>query len=54
LAWILGSRYAWKDRIVDIRKAVAGKTPEDLQANKITVNVAGRLIAIRRMAKLRL
>jgi lysyl-tRNA synthetase, class II len=46
-----GSRYAWKDRIVDIRKAVAGKTPEDLQANKITVNVAGRLIAIRRMGK---
>jgi lysyl-tRNA synthetase class 2 len=46
-----GSRYEWKDRIIDIRKTVEGKTPEDLQANKITVNVAGRLVAIRRMGK---
>ena len=46
-----GSRYDWKDRIVDIRKAVEGKTAEDLEANPIEVDVAGRLLAIRRMGK---
>ncbi|MCQ2741915.1 MAG: lysine--tRNA ligase [Bacilli bacterium] len=46
-----GSRYDWKDRIVDIRKAVEGKTAEELAANPITVKVAGRLMAIRRMGK---
>lgn len=46
-----GSRYDWKDRIVDIRKAVEGKSAEDLAANPIEVDVAGRLVAIRMMGK---
>lgn len=46
-----GSKYEWKDRIIDLRKKVEGLTPEALQANPITVNVAGRLVAIRRMGK---
>lgn len=46
-----GSRYEWKDSIRDIRKRVEGKTAEDLEKEKIRVNVAGRLLAIRRMGK---
>ena len=46
-----GSRYEWKDSIRDIRKHVEGKTAEDLENEKIHVNVAGRLLAIRRMGK---
>jgi lysyl-tRNA synthetase class 2 len=46
-----GSRYEWKDSIRDIRKRVEGKTAEDLENEKIRVNVAGRLLAIRRMGK---
>ena len=46
-----GARYDWKDRIVDIRKKVEGLTAEDLEANPIEVDVAGRLVAIRRMGK---
>ena len=46
-----GSRYEWKDSIRDIRKRVEGKTAEDLENEKIHVNVAGRLLAIRRMGK---
>ena len=46
-----GSRYEWKDSIRDIRKRVEGKTAEDLEKEKIHVNVAGRLLAIRRMGK---
>jgi len=46
-----GSRYEWKDRIVDIRKKIAGLTPEELSAKNLSVNVAGRLVAIRRMGK---
>lgn len=46
-----GSRYEWKDRICDIRAAFAEKTTEELEANPVHVNVAGRLMAIRRMGK---
>jgi lysyl-tRNA synthetase class 2 len=46
-----GSRYEWKASIRDIRKRVEGKTAEDLENEKIHVNVAGRLLAIRRMGK---
>ena len=46
-----GSRYEWKDSIRDIRKRVEGKTAEDLEKEKIHVNVAGRLLAIRRIGK---
>lgn len=46
-----GSRYQWKDRIVDIRKSIVGLTPEQVAAKGAVVNVAGRLVAIRRMGK---
>ena len=46
-----GSRYAWKDRIVDIREKYGKLTAEELTAQAIDVNVAGRLVAIRRMGK---
>ncbi|MBO4540474.1 MAG: lysine--tRNA ligase [Bacilli bacterium] len=46
-----GKRYDWKDKIADIRKKVEGKTAEDLEAEQIEVDVAGRLLAIRRMGK---
>lgn len=46
-----GKRYDWKDKISDIRKNVEGKTAEDLEAEQIEVDVAGRLLAIRRMGK---
>src|SRR5574344_2238074 len=46
-----GSRYAWKDRIVDIREKYGKTTAEEFTANPVNVNVAGRLVAIRRMGK---
>jgi lysyl-tRNA synthetase, class II len=46
-----GSRYEWKDRICDIRAKYAALTEEQLTASPVTVNVAGRLVAIRRMGK---
>ena len=46
-----GSRYDWKNKVSDIRKEVEGKTAEDLEAAQIEVDVAGRLMAIRRMGK---
>ncbi len=46
-----GSRYDWKDQIKDIRASHAGKSAEQLEAEAIKVNVAGRLSAIRMMGK---
>jgi lysyl-tRNA synthetase class 2 len=46
-----GSRYAWKDQIRDIREKYGKLTAEELTAKAIDVNVAGRLVAIRRMGK---
>lgn len=46
-----GSRYEWKDQIKDIRANHGEKTAEELEAEQIEVNVAGRLVAIRSMGK---
>ena len=46
-----GKRYDFKDRIIDIRAAYGEATAEDLQAKEVEVDVAGRLMAIRRMGK---
>ena len=46
-----GSRYDWKNRICDIRKEYGDKEAEFFNDNIIEVDVAGRLMAIRRMGK---
>jgi lysyl-tRNA synthetase class 2 len=46
-----GARYAWKDRIIDVREKYGKMTAEELTAANASVNVAGRLVAIRRMDK---
>lgn len=46
-----GSRYDWKDQIRDIRKNYGSLTVEELEEKKPVVNVAGRLMSIRRMGK---
>lgn len=46
-----GKRYDWKDQIRDIRKKYGSLSAEELEANPVTVKVAGRLMAIRRMGK---
>ena len=46
-----GARYEWKDQIRDIRKKYGSLSAEELEQKQVTVNVAGRLMAIRRMGK---
>ena len=46
-----GSRYDWKDRICDVRKEYGDKDAEYFNENTVEVDVAGRLLAIRRMGK---
>lgn len=46
-----GARYEWKDRICDIREKYGKSTADELAAKPVLVNVAGRLVAIRRMGK---
>lgn len=46
-----GKKYEWKDQIRDIRAKYDELTAEQLEADKVEVNVAGRLMAIRRMGK---
>lgn len=46
-----GARYDWKNRICDIRKEYGELTAEELAEKAIPVDVAGRLMAIRRMGK---
>ena len=46
-----GARYDWKNRICDIRKEYGELTAEELAEKAIHVDVAGRLMAIRRMGK---
>ena len=46
-----GARYDWKDRICDIRKKYGDEDAEYFNENAIEVDVAGRLMAIRRMGK---
>ena len=46
-----GARYEWKNRICDIRKQYGELSAEELTEKAIPVDVAGRLMAIRRMGK---
>ena len=46
-----GSRYDWKNRVCDIRRDYGEMEAEELSAKAIEVDVAGRLLAIRRMGK---
>lgn len=46
-----GKRYAWKNQIRDIRRDYGELTAEELTEKAIQVDVAGRLMAIRRMGK---
>lgn len=46
-----GKRYDWKNRICDIRAEYGECTAEELTEKAIEVDVAGRLMAIRRMGK---
>ncbi len=46
-----GRRYDWKDQIKDIRAQYGELTAEELAEKKVYVDVAGRLMAIRRMGK---
>ena len=46
-----GSRYDFEDQIKDIRKKYGSLTASELEEKQIKVNVAGRLMAIRRMGK---
>ena len=46
-----GKRYEWKDKIADIRAQYGALTDEELAEKQVTVNVAGRLMAIRLMGK---
>ena len=46
-----GKRYDWTDRIYDIRAKYGEVEAEALSAMAVEVNVAGRLLAIRRMGK---
>ena len=46
-----GKRYDWKDRICDIRSKYGELSAEELTEKAVEVDVAGRLLAIRRMGK---
>ena len=46
-----GQRYNWTDRICDIRQKYGEEEAEALSEKAVVVNVAGRLMALRRMGK---
>lgn len=46
-----GCKYDWKDKVADIRAKYGELSEEELQGKEISVNVAGRLMAIRSMGK---
>ena len=46
-----GQRYDWSDRICDIRQKYGEEEAEALSEKAVVVNVAGRLMALRRMGK---
>lgn len=46
-----GTRYDWKDRICDLREKYGELTPEELAEKKIEVDVAGRIVSLRKMGK---
>ena len=46
-----GSRYDWKDRICDLRQKYGDLSPEELEQKNISVDIAGRIVSIRKMGK---
>ena len=46
-----GSRYDWKDRICDLREKYGELTPEELESKNIAVDIAGRIVSLRKMGK---
>lgn len=46
-----GKKYEWTDQIRDLRKQYGEMTAEELAEKNVRCNVAGRLMAIRRMGK---
>ena len=46
-----GSRFDYTHKSIEVRQLAEGKTNEDLEANKITVKLAGRIMFIRKMGK---
>lgn len=46
-----GSRFDYTHKSVEVRQLADGKTNEDLETNKITVKLAGRIMFIRKMGK---
>ncbi len=46
-----GSRYDWKDRICDLREKYGELTPEELESKQIEVDIAGRIVSLRKMGK---
>lgn len=46
-----GSRYDWKDRICDLRQKYGDLSPEELEQKNISVDIAGRIISLRKMGK---
>ena len=46
-----GSRYDWKDQIADLNAKYGNASAEELEANPVSVKVAGRLMALRKMGK---
>ncbi|MCI5940865.1 MAG: lysine--tRNA ligase [Candidatus Enteromonas sp.] len=46
-----GSRYDWKDRICDLRQKYGDLSPEELEQKNISVDIAGRIVSLRKMGK---
>lgn len=46
-----GSRYDWKDRICDLREKYGDLSPEELEQKNISVDIAGRIVSLRKMGK---
>ncbi len=46
-----GSRYDWKDRICDLREKYGDLSPEELESKKVEVDIAGRVLSLRKMGK---
>ena len=47
----VGSRYDWKDRICDLRQKYGDLSPEELEQKNISVDIAGRIVSLRKMGK---
>ena len=46
-----GSRYDWKDRICDLRQKYGDLSPEELEQKNISVDIAGRIVSLRKTGK---